>query len=187
MPVTSADHLVKGGTGGAYEPQRQNNFTFEIILDSKQQQELISLALQNAFEPQEENEALEIPFWNEKVFYPGKASFSNAQSTINIIDFVDVPVRDVVLEWRRQVYDPETGKVGLAKNYKKEAKIRLYAPDGTLERSWTLKGVWPQSVNWNATALDYSGGEAVKIEVTLSYDKAIWDRALGGSVPIGVS
>lgn len=185
MPIVSADHLVKGGDSGGFEPQRQNHFTFEIVLNDKQQQELVSLAVDSAFEPQEENEAGELHFWNEKRFFAGKFNWANSPSPLNLKDFVDQPVRDAILEWRRLVHDPETGRGGLARDYKKEAKVKLYAPDGSLERSWTLKGVWPQAVSWNSDGLDYSAGEYVKIEVTLQYDTASWDRALGGSVSLG--
>lgn len=175
----SAGHISAGsgsgnqGMQGNYEVQRQNNWYFEVTPPSggnNDTKRVIELALDVGFLPNESSEPVEIHFVNEVVYVAGKPRFETG--TLTLKDYVDQPVMKSVSDWRKKVYDPETGKIGLAKDYKVDASIVLFAPDGTYRREWTLRGCWPESVNYGGT-LDMSTMEQNKIEITLRYDKAI--------------
>ena len=83
------------------------------------------------------------------------------------------------MRWRKKVYDPATGKVGLAKNYKRTVDIVMTAPDGTSERKCRLIGCWPQAVSGGQ--MDMSSAEQVQIEVTLRFDKPDWSESIVGA------
>jgi hypothetical protein len=70
------------------------------------------------------------------------------------------------------VYDPSTGAIGLAKDYKYDATITLYNPSGDVVRTCTLKGCWPSSINHGP--ITYDSGDPIQIEVTIRYDVAEW-------------
>jgi len=165
---------------GNYEPQRQNNWYFEVSPPSAGVNDfktILSMALDIGFLPNESSGEIEVHFVNERVYVAGKPTFE--AGTLTLKDYVDLPVAKAIAEWRKMVYNAETGAIGLAKNYKVDASIVLFAPDGTYKREWILRGCWPQAVNYGAT-LDMSTMEVNKIELTLRFDKA-YPFALDGA------
>jgi len=175
----SAGHISAGSRAndsriqGNYEVQRQNNWYFEVTppsAGSNDTKRVIELALDTGFLPTEHSEELEINFVNEKVYVAGKPLFD--EGTLGLKDYVDQPVMKAISDWRKKVYDPETGKIGLAKDYKVDASVVLFAPDGTYRREWILRGCWPKDVVYGDT-LDMSSNEMNKIQITIRYDKAI--------------
>jgi len=184
----TAGHISAGSQGtfttkdlqGNYEVQRQNDWYFEVeppsgaLSDTKR---VITVALDIGFLPSESSEEIEIHFVNERVYVAGKPMFE--AGTLTLKDYVDYPVMKTIADWRKVVYNPQTGQIGLAKNYKVDASVVLFAPDGSYRREWVLRGCWPQAVNYGPT-LDMSTMEQNKIEVTIRYDKA-WAKELEGN------
>jgi len=170
----AADHIA--AEAGTFEPQRQNNFSFEVALGSADK-DVIVMALQGFALPNESNDPVEVPYQNEKRKVAGQYGVDDMQLTVR--DYVDVDVRGAIMRWRKKVYDPQTGKIGLAKDYKKTGWIILTAPDGTSRRVCKCKGCWPQAVNGGSLAMD--SADQIQIEVTLSVDKADWSESLVGS------
>lgn len=166
----SAQHIAQAGTVN-YEPQRINNFIFECVPPGQDAaaKEIIQLSVRRAPMVNENNEPIEVHYLNEKVFVAGKVTFETGE--LELSDFIDRPTADVIMRWRRKVYDPETGKIGLAAEYKVNASVLLYGPNGEFERQWDLIGCWPQAVNYSQ-GLDYSSGEVNLITVTMQFDKA---------------
>lgn len=164
----SADHIA--AEDGSFEPQRQDNFSFEVALGDADK-DLIIMSLETAALPTESNEEVEVHYQNERRYVAGK--FNVESLALSFKDFVDVDVRGALLRWRKQVYDPHTGKVGLAKDYKKTGYIVMTAPDGTSSRVCRLEGCWPQTLNGGQ--LDMKTADPVMIELTLRYDKPIWE------------
>lgn len=165
--ILSADHIAK--QNGAFEPQRKNNFTIEIILDSPDDQELILSAVASGFLPGLEFDEIEIGFGNERRYAAGRPQYE--AGTLTIRDYVDKDVRGAIERWLELVYDPNTAEIGNAADYKKVAYIVMTGPNGQNEAAWNLEGVWPKSVKRGE--LDYDSSDQNKIELTLRYDKAI--------------
>lgn len=93
---------------------------------------------------------------------------------------VDIGIAAAIIRWRRQVYNPETGSIGLARDYKKNADLTLIAPDQSQVRIWKFVGMWPQAVKYGT--YDMTTSDKVNVEVTLRYDKAIPSTGLNGGL-----
>lgn len=170
---TSADHLA--AEAGSFEPQRANNFSVEIAL-GESDRDLISMGLDGFTIPAVSNESIEIHYQNEVRKVAGKASVEDG--SLKLKDFVDQDTRGAILRWRKLVYDQATGKIGLAKNYKKTVNVVMTAPDGTSVRVAKLKGVYPSADP--ATDLAMEGSDKVLMEVPLSVDKVDWSENISG-------
>jgi hypothetical protein len=168
MPFPNADHIASGA--GSFEPQLSPRFSFEISGLDGNDSETIVLSLDGFTPPVESNEAVEILQGNEKRRVAGQADFQNA--TLVVKDFVDAGIRDALHRWRRKVYNPETGLMGYARDYKKQASLIWTGPDGQSQRVYTLIGVWPTEMNPGAG--DMNSSDNIKIEMTLAVDKAIY-------------
>jgi len=156
---------------GGFEPQRQH--TWLISFHSLPGAKVLELALRTGFLPSENNEEIEIPYMNSRVYIAGKYAVDAGSLTFN--DYVDSNVAGILANWRKLVYDVRTGQLGYARSYKKTATITLYGPELIVERTWSIKGIWPQAVNYGA--IDYSSSDVVQVECTFRYDKAIPDFA----------
>ena len=170
----AADHIA--AQGGTFEPQRTNNFTVEIALGSADK-DLIQLSVNNVALPTEANDIIEIRYQNEVRKVAGQATVSDVNLVIN--DYVDQDVRGALLRWRKQVYDPATGKVGLARDYKKRGNIVLHGPDGSNTRVCKLKGAWLSSLEGGT--LDYGSSDKVQITGVLTVDKVSWAESIPGA------
>ena len=169
------DHLA--AQDGQFEPQRKNNFTFSV--EDSSFGELIELAVDGAFVPTLATGELEMPFLNEKRYVAGMPVFE--VGNLSLKDFVDQSIADAMEGWRKQVYDPATGKVGLARDYKRVCTVQLWGPNGEFERRWRIVGTWPTNVNYGGD-VTYADDAINIITASLRYDKCI-PEMLGSTAP----
>lgn len=167
----NANHIA--AQAGAFEPQRGNNGVlrlFGLPGDTPQAkgQNVTVLSLQGFGLPNVTVEATETMFLNEKRKVAGTVNFDDIEVTFK--DFCDQNTAQILKSWHEQVYDPSTGSIGLARNYKKNGIIELFAPNGSYSRYYYLEGVWPTL--YNPGTIDMTSAEPVLITMTLSIDKA---------------
>lgn len=164
----TGEHIAQ--QGGSYEPQRTNNFMLTIPnIPGDPTGQMFEFALEAGFAPNETQEPQEIAFQNEKYKVAGPISFE--QGTVRYVDYVDPDVSGRLAQWRKMCYDADTGKVGLARDYKRNARLRMFGPAGGADKEWVMLGLWPSQVTW-ASSLDFASPEVNKIEVSFVYDKA---------------
>lgn len=177
MPL---QELTQGGmTANVYdtlEPQRMDNWILEVDppagAGADGVLEAVRLAIQVMALPNETTDQVELHFLNERRHYAGKTLYEGG--TIQCVDLIDQQVAARINAWRRLVYNPVNGKVGWKRNYAGQGHIYLYGPNGVGERMWHLQGIWPSAVNWGG--LDYNSGDKVVIDITIVYDKAIFEQ-----------
>lgn len=159
----SAAHIAP--SGGKFEPQRKNNFTLVFPLGAK----AFQLSIHSVDFPKTTTEEITIDYGNEQRFAAGKAVFPDI--TVVIKDFYRGPANAALRAWRKMVYNPETGAIGRAKDYKAWCTLYWMGPDGTTRRGWRLYGCWPIEI----TPGNFSMSEASDHKVTakFSIDKAI--------------
>lgn len=148
-----------------YEVQRTNNFEVQLVNVGGDD---LTFAVRTANIPSISTPAVDLAYGNATVKVAGKVEFDDV--TIEVRDFIGADVEKILNDWQKQVYDPETDRIGLAVNYKRLGYLYEYAPDGSSVRQWNLQGVWPNSIQYGD--FDYDGGDAKSISMTLSVDKA---------------
>ena len=163
VEVLGASHLASAG----WEIQRTNNF--EISIEGVGEQErLLTLSVVGGSLPSESNNPIPVQYGNTTIQVAGVYEIQAGSLTVR--DFIQKDVERLIEEWRSTVYNKETDAVGFAADYKKQARITQFAPDGSFERTWKIEGVWPSSVNYGS--VDQSNNGLKQIEITLQYDKA---------------
>jgi hypothetical protein len=167
MGFISANHLAPAK--GFFEPQRTYNWSLEVALDDAGDQILIMQGLESFSAPTEGNDEITLEYANERRYVAGKAVYQTSDLVLK--DFVDMGVANAVIKWRRQVYNPETGSIGLARDYKKNADLTLMAPNQSVVRIWKLFGIWPLSVSYGD--LNMTTSDKVLVKATLRYDRAV--------------
>jgi hypothetical protein len=150
-----------------YEVQRNNNF--QVSFAGIEGAETLTLAVDSFALPTIANEPIELSHGNSKVKVAGGATFEGGDLVVK--DFIIADTEKIVENWRKQVYNAETDAIGWAADYKKQGLVSEFSPDGTVERSWTLKGCWPSSVAYGEFSND--GADKKTITVTIAFDKAV--------------
>ncbi len=163
MVTVSADHILAASAAGAFEPQRQNNFTVEIDILGEE----VSLALQGINFPNITTQVLEVHYQNEKRNWAGKTDYG--EFTMEVFDAIDREVAKKIDAWYRFVHDPKTGCIDLAKNYKKEGTLLLNDGCGNTTREWKLVGLMPKSVNYGQGQME--NADKVIIQLGMACDK----------------
>jgi hypothetical protein len=182
LPSLSAAHLANVG---GFEPQRANNallFITDItdltlnvaagvgtVTSGSGHTNVLTLALDSFKIPQTEVAITSARFLNEARKFAGEVTHEDM--TVTFKDFVDAEVAAALKQWHAKVYNPYTGKIGYARDYKKNGLIELYGPDGTAVRSYTVIGIWPSLVNHGQ--IDMASTDMLKIEVTFAVDRVV--------------
>lgn len=167
MGILNAQHLAPAQ--GFFEPQRKFDWSLEIALDDAGDQVIIMQSLEAMSPIRESNDEIELNYTNESRYVAGKAKYQECE--LRVKDFVDIGTANAILKWRRQVYNSETGSIGLARDYKKTADLSLFAPNQSVVRIYKLIGIWPKSYDtgdWNMSA-----NEAGFISVVLRFDRMV--------------
>ena len=179
MPVVNpgAEHVAS--QLGKYEPQRKNNWCIEFTLGDGNAEEILSLSLKGSPFPKQSNAKKQIKYFNETRHYAGAVDAFEALS-VKFHDYVDRAVFASLYAWRKQVWNPDSGAIGLASTYKKYGRLYLYPPNvtrsvaasGSSARTWKLFGCWPVSVTADDLDME-SDGENVEITCEVSIDRAL--------------
>jgi hypothetical protein len=166
-----AQHIAPGGAQAeqAYEPIRRNLFKVIIhdLPGGSSPRDVIPLSLVSFPVPQLQVERTSIDYGNEQRHVAGGASIE--QVNLVVVDYVKPNVAEQLFDWWKQVYDPDTGAIGLAADYKKNAEVWLYNPKGEKVRTWTLEGVFPTNFNQGEFSMS-ARGEVQQIQMQLSVD-----------------
>jgi len=184
MNDLSASHLA--AQGGAFEEQRGNNALIRIFGLAENDvisrgEPIITLSLQSFPLPVTTVEAIDTNFLNEKRKIAGLVTFEDMEVVFK--DFVDQRTARVLKLWHEEVYDPVTGRIGLARNYKKRGEVQLFGPNQQYNRFWTCIGMWPTT--YNAGTIDMASSEPVKVSLTISIDKCYAARDLANVDLVG--
>ncbi len=158
------DYMLSQGTGAKGEPIRGNQFEVHIA-DLHNE---VHLMAQTITLPSMTMAQGEINHFNEKSkIANGPVEYDNV--SLEILDTVDPDTAKSVYEWFTKVYDPETGEVGYASDYKKEGAVFQFDSKGKKVREWKLTGIWPTNINYGQA--DYAGTEPIRIVLDLSVDR----------------
>lgn len=168
-----------------FEPQRDNSFLFYIeglsnklsiphnIYAQANADEILKLSVKASSVPKLTTEPITINRGTSQMHFAGKSTFGSGKFVVN--DYIGAGTKDILYAWRKNVYDAETEKTGLASDYKVDAYLLEYTPEYQLVRTWALKGCWPSDIS--ESDYDYETSNNRTVEVTFYYDKAFIDNS----------
>ena len=156
---------TKGLTGLLGDIRKVNNFIVHIE-DVTEDGNSLDLVIQQAFLPQVSLQALEFRHGNDAKKLAGVASFQSGSMTI--LDTLSRAEYDALVDWFYDTYNPETGAIGLASEYKKSGYITEFAADGRYQRRWTVEGMFISDLQLGT--LDAAGSDMKQVQLTIQID-----------------
>lgn len=156
-----------------FQLQRKNHFEIyfgrnENAIDPVKIDENLRFMVVNFPLPKETTESNDVNYFNQTIKTAGRTSFETTSLTLR--DAIDYDTEKQFLNWRNKVYNPQTGIMGIAEDYKIPATVIEYTPNGEQMREWHLEGCWPSGVEYGE--LTYEDGGEKQISVTITYDFA---------------
>lgn len=148
----------------AFEPKVQNRFIMNI-------DGIPAYLIKTAERPTINNNVITLDHINLKRKLKGKSEWQDI--TITMYDPIVPSAAQACMEWVRLAHESVTGRNGYADMYKKDVQIQVLGPVGDIVEKWDIKGAFPNSVNFNGAALDWSAQETLMISMTLSMDYCI--------------
>ena len=157
-----------------YVPLTVNNFEVRIYnMDGSAPTEfsdLLTLSTDEVGAVQEEQDSIVVHYGNGLIKFPSKVTFADIDWTLNC--YCEPNVLEALRAWRRQVYDPDTEKMGLPSEYMKNVFFIKYDGRGGVRDVIRCPGTWIGALN-NGTH-NQTGGELVKISVPFVISRAIY-------------
>jgi len=157
-----ADHVGKAN----WEPQRVNNALLHVA-DLDGDDDLV-LSLLSFPLPKRTVGTIEIGYVNEKRKFAGLPTFDDLSVVYK--DYVDRNLLNILWKWAMLVYNPKTGAIGLATQYKKNGWVEMFAPNGQFIRRYDIIGLWPSAMD--PGDIDLMGEDSLNVTVTFTIDKA---------------
>lgn len=139
-----------------WEPQRTNNF--ELIIPNLGQlysidsglampgnaSDLLTLSVKSVSSPGTNIDALKVSYGNNSINFAGKPSYDDVEVVVN--DFIGIQTERILMAWSKLVYNPKTEEIGFASNYKRDAYLMEYAPNGQFVRKIQCRGTFPGTI-----------------------------------------
>lgn len=168
-----------------YEIQRSNNFMFYVsglsnafnIVSNKYAQtnadDVIKVSVTRSSVPHFTQSVISVKRGNNTMKFAGTPEFGSGQIELN--DWIGAGTKEVLYAWQQKAYNVHTEKVGLASDYKKDAYLLEYTPDGQLIRTWKLMGCWISGLSEGE--FNSESNDKHTISATIEYDKAWIDTS----------
>lgn len=166
MPSLLTEKIYFSSGGQVKDLVRSNNW--EVAITNFEGGDIAIYAATATF-PNLQVTPYEVAHMNEKVKYAG-GPIEQVELSLSLYDDVDDKMQSGLYQWYKKIYDPDTGKIGLASDYKKNGFLYQYTPAGEELRKWEIFGMFPTSIDHGGEG-DYTNGEGIKIACTISVDK----------------
>lgn len=158
----------------AFVPLTTNNFEVRVYnMDGTTPTEFSNLLTMSTDEVgaiSEEQDTIVVHYGNGVIKFPSKVTFSDTEWNLNC--YCSPNVLEQLRAWRRQVYDPDTEKMGLPSQYMKVVYFIRYDGQGNPRDVIKCPGTWIGALN-NGN-YSQTGGELVKVSVPLVISRAIY-------------
>ena len=157
-----------------YQLQRKNHFQVQFLESTYSDLKIdpdLRFMLKSFPLPKETTETSDINYFNQTIKVAGRTTFDNF--TMVLRDAIGFDVERQFLNWRNRVYEPRTGRMGLAAMYKLDAIVYEFTPNRDYYRAWRCEGCFPTAVDYGD--MDYDDGGEKQVSVTLSVDRAYRD------------
>lgn len=157
-----------------FVPLTTNNFEIRIYnMDGSSPTEfsdLLTLSTDEVGEIAEQQDSIVVHYGNGLIKFPSKVTFADVDWTLNC--YCEPNVLEALREWRRQVYDPDTEKMGLPSQYMRQVWFIKYDGQGNPRDVIRCPGTWIGALSNGA--MNQTGGDVVKVKVPLMISRAIY-------------
>ena len=157
-----------------FVPLTTNNFEVRVYnMDGSSPAEfadLLTLSTDEVGNIQEEQDSIVVHYGNGVIKFPSKVQFADVDWTLNC--YCEPNVIDSLRAWRKQVYDPDTEKMGLPSQYMKTVYFIKYDGQGGVRDVIKCPGTWIGALDNGA--MNQQGGEVVKVKVPFIISRAIY-------------
>lgn len=157
-----------------YVPLTTNNFEIRIYnMDGSSPTEfsdLLTLSTDEIGNIAESQDIITVHYANGIIKFPSKVTFGEVDWHLNC--YCEPNVLEALREWRRQVYDPDTEKMGLPSQYMRQVWFIRYDGQGNIRDAIRCPGTWIGALDNGA--MNQTGGEVVKVKVPLVISRAIY-------------
>lgn len=157
-----------------YVPLTVNNFEIRIYnMDGSAPTEfsdLLTLSTDEIGAVAEEEGIITVHYGNGLIKFPSKVTFSDITWTLNC--YCEPNVYEALRAWRKQVYDPDTERMGLPSEYMKVVYFIRYDGQGNVRDVIKCPGTWIGALDNGA--MNQEGGAVVKVSVPLVISKVIY-------------
>ena len=156
-----------------YVPLMKNNFEIRIYnMDGSTPSEfsdLLTLSTKDVGAIEETEEKIEVQYANGVIYYPGTVKYNEVTWTLSC--YCEPNVLESLRAWRRQVYDPDTEKMGLPSQYMRQVFFIKYDGQGNVRDVIRAPGTWIKDLKNGE--MNQAGG-LVEVTVSLVISKAIY-------------
>ena len=132
--------------------------------------DLLTLSTDEVGNIQEEQDSIVVHYGNGLIKFPSKVTFADVDWTLNC--YCEPNVLESLREWRRQVYDPATERMGLPSEYMRQVYFIKYDGQGNPRDIIRCPGTWIGALDNGS--MNQQGGEVVKVRVPLIISRAIY-------------
>lgn len=132
--------------------------------------DLLTMSTDEVGNIQEEQDSIIVHYGNGLIKFPSKVTFADVDWTLNC--YCEPNVLDSLREWRRQVYDPATERMGLPSEYMRQVFFIKYDGQGNPRDVIRCPGTWIGALDNGS--MNQTGGEVVKVRVPLIISRAIY-------------
>ena len=132
--------------------------------------DLLTLSTDEVGSVQENQDAITVHYGNGIIKFPSKVTFGEVNWTLNC--YCEPNVLEALREWRRQIYDPDTEKMGLPSQYMRQVYFIKYDGQGGVRDVIRCPGTWIGQLDNGA--MNQEGGQVVKVSVPFIISRAIY-------------
>lgn len=158
----------------SFVPLTTNNFEVRIYNMSGSSptefSDLLTMSTNEVGDIEETQDNIVVHYGNGLIKFPSKVDYANVTWTLNC--YCEPNVLESLRAWRRQVYDPDTERMGLPSEYMRVVYFIKYDGTGRVRDVIRCPGTWIQGLNNGS--MNQQGGELVKVTTTLVISKAYY-------------
>lgn len=155
-------------------PLTTNNFEVRIYnMDGSSPSEfseLLTLSTDSIGAVEEAQDTITVHYGNGLIQFPAKVTFPNVNWTLNC--YCQPNVLEALRAWRKQIYNPQTERMGLPSEYMRQVFFIKYDGQGNPRDVIRCPGTWIGALS-NGD-MQQQGGDIVKVSVPFIISRVIY-------------
>lgn len=165
-----------------FEPGRTSDFVLRIkftrdlydlegrkVCSAEDATEALALSIRDFTGPSVSVDPISIKTGNGTVQYAGSPTIGTAP--ISFTDYIGQQTEAILFAWYSMAHNIKNDKIGFKEYYAQDGILYRWAPNGTRQISWELRGCWINE--FNLGQYSRSNPDLRQFSTTIYYDKAL--------------